>query len=132
MLYSSYKTAINDYFNRWTFSNRLAISGLNRYFVLQNFRIAKNSGIIFSAYWKYFFVRHSSEYETSDNSQTHSGHLGSVRCLAIIRRFIFWQISDEKILSTCWKYDSAILCKSKISDLLHISTLLNSTDISHS
>ena len=46
---------------------------LHRCFVLQNFRITKKSGIIFSAYWKYFFVRHSSEYETSDNSQTPNG-----------------------------------------------------------
>ena len=34
------------------------------------FRIAKKSGIIFLAYKKYFFVRHSSGYKRSDNSQT--------------------------------------------------------------
>ena len=28
-----------------------------------------------------------------------------VRCLAIIRRFILWRVSDEKVLSLCWKYD---------------------------
>ena len=36
-------------------------------------RVAKKSGNIFLAYWKYFFVRYSSEYETSDNSQTPNG-----------------------------------------------------------
>ena len=67
-----------------------------------NFRIAKNSRNIFLAYWKYFFIRHSSEYETSNNSQN----------LAIIRRFILWKVSDAKVLSVCWKYASAILCYS--------------------
>ena len=33
-------------------------------------RIAEKSEIIFSAYWKYFFIRHSSEYESLDNGQT--------------------------------------------------------------
>ena len=47
-----------------------SLSYLNRCFVLQNFRIAKNSGIMFSAYWKYCFIWHSSEYETLDISQT--------------------------------------------------------------
>ena len=43
---------------------------LNRFFVQQNFRIAKKSGHIFSAYWRYFFVRHYF--------------------------FILWRVSDEK------------------------------------
>ena len=49
----------------WTGSGYLQ-KRINRCFVLQNFRITKKSGNIFSAYWKYFLVRHSSEYETSD------------------------------------------------------------------
>ena len=43
-----------------------------------------------------------------------SGYLGSVRCLAIIRRFILWRVSDEKVLLVCWKCDSTFLCNSKI------------------
>ena len=39
-------------------------------YIIDYFRMATNSGIIFSAYEKYFFVWHSSEYETSDNNQT--------------------------------------------------------------
>ena len=43
-----------------------------------------------------------------------SGYLGTVRCLAIIRHFILWRVSDEKVLSVCWKYVSAFLCYSKV------------------
>ena len=43
-----------------------------------------------------------------------SGYLGSVSCLAIIRRFILWRVSDEKVLSGCWKHVSAFLCYSKV------------------
>ena len=65
---------------------------LYRCFVLQNFRIATKSGNVFSAYWKYFFVRHSS----------------------VIRHFILWRVSAEKLLSVCCKYVSAIRCYSKV------------------
>ena len=47
-----------------------------------------------------------------------SGYLGSVRCLAVIRCFILWRVSDEKVLSVCWKYVSAIFCNSKLLSLV--------------
>ena len=43
-----------------------------------------------------------------------SGYLGSVRCLAFIRRFILWRVSDGKVLLVCWKCDSTFLCNSKV------------------
>ena len=36
--------------------------------------------------------------------------LGSVRCLAIIRLFLLWRLSDEKVFLVRWKYDTAFLC----------------------
>ena len=61
--------------NEYTRVKSIIHKSIHIYYVnlQQNFRIAKKSGIIFSAYWKYFFVRHSSEYGTSDNSQTPNG-----------------------------------------------------------
>ena len=67
---SVYEYAVCFLKNRLFFGGEELWDKLNRCFVLQNFRKAKNSAIMFSAYWKYFFVWHSSEYETSDNSQT--------------------------------------------------------------
>ena len=58
---------------------------LNRCFVLQNFRIAKKSGNIFSAYFQYAENHMRGKLR---GFRSTSGYLGSVRCLAIIRRFI--------------------------------------------
>ena len=49
-----------------------------------------------------------------------SGYLGSVRCLAIIWRFILWWVSDEKVLLVCWKYDFAFLCHSRFCSTKHL------------
>ena len=47
----------------WVFSCK------NSLLVLQNFTIARKSWNILVAYWKAFFVRQSSEYETSDKDR---------------------------------------------------------------
>ena len=89
-------------------------------------RIAKNSGIIFSAYWKYFFVRHSSVLSVCWKYD--SAILGNSKVFAVqnicLKKFMFREVKSqsklflniiEQIMS-----DRAFLLLSKMFNVVEI------------
>ena len=66
-----------------------------------------------TARWLVIKATNHARHFLSCGFQSASGYLSFVRCLAIIRHFILWRVSDEEELLVCWKYNSAFLCDFK-------------------